>query len=418
MTFTLLLLWIGTLYIRPQETLMEVRGFPLMELVAGATIIAWGLSIVTRKVRPSFSYHGAFLTFFLIAIMASWLSQGSFESALNAFLEFGKVVLLFFIIASEVDSPKKVKALMALMVLLTLTLSIQGIYQFHTGVGFGGETLIEGRIRGTGMFNDPNDLALAMVAAIPFSLSIISSRHWPGMARFLALASVPFIFYAIYLTGSRGGIIGLGVALILFFGLRVGWAKGAMVAALVAVLFITWASPWVRQIDLTEASARGRIEAWSEGLQMVKSSPLFGVGWRNSPEYHGLTAHNSFLLAGSDTGLVGLFLWVALIWVSFKTLYLCTKPSPLEGKKAIFIRSSARDTGASLGGFLTSAAFLSQTYSYLLYILLALSPVLLKIANREGLVPPLRLSLLDLGVVVLLGFMGLALIYMFILIFW
>ncbi len=64
----------------------------------------------------------------------------------------------------------------------------------------------------------------------------------------------------------------------------------------------------------------GRYEAWSTGLTLFHGSPIYGVGPGQFVEYHYLTAHNSFVLAVAELGFVGLFLFVAIVYVSAKML--------------------------------------------------------------------------------------------------
>jgi O-antigen ligase len=64
------------------------------------------------------------------------------------------------------------------------------------------------------------------------------------------------------------------------------------------------------------------MEAWKTGLDIFVSSPVIGVGQGQFTEYHYLTAHNSYVLALAETGLVGFLLWGAVLYTSIKTLLL------------------------------------------------------------------------------------------------
>jgi O-antigen ligase len=55
------------------------------------------------------------------------------------------------------------------------------------------------------------------------------------------------------------------------------------------------------------------LEAWASGLEMFKSSPLYGVGFNNFADIFGITAHNSFVLCLAELGLLGSTLWMALL---------------------------------------------------------------------------------------------------------
>ena len=112
-----------------------------------------------------------------------------------------------------------------------------------------------------------------------------------------------------------------------------------------------------------------RIEAWYAGIQMLKTHPMFGVGYGSFTDFHWeRTAHNSFVLCFSELGVFGFFAWIALLVLAFRELGEAVKRTP-TGSLEHRITSALR---YSLIGFLTCAWFLSRTYQPELYLLLAL----------------------------------------------
>src|SRR5207244_319633 len=67
-------------------------------------------------------------------------------------------------------------------------------------------------------------------------------------------------------------------------------------------------------------SAIGRILAWQAGLKMFEESPVIGVGYKEFPKRHVLTAHNSFMLALAESGFLGAMAWVGLNYWALLTL--------------------------------------------------------------------------------------------------
>jgi O-antigen ligase len=55
---------------------------------------------------------------------------------------------------------------------------------------------------------------------------------------------------------------------------------------------------------------------------MWHHSPIFGVGARQFGAHHFLTAHNSFVLTLAEMGIVGMVLFVAVIYLCIKTLFV------------------------------------------------------------------------------------------------
>jgi O-antigen ligase len=222
------------------------------------------------------------------------------------------------------------------------------------------------RIRSAGFLSDPNDFAQAMVMAIPLLLMGYAQR---GRFAAMAIVAMPgaILGYAIYLTQSRGALLGLAALALFPLHKWLGTLRSGILLGVLAVAAVG-ASFGGREFSSKESSAAQRIEAWSEGLNMLRAKPLFGVGYGNFLDHNDLTAHNSFVLCFAELGLFGYFAWLGMIVVAFKGLQLTIRgtahPSP-ERETALALRTA-------LVGFLACAWFLSRTYQPGLYILLAL----------------------------------------------
>ena len=75
-----------------------------------------------------------------------------------------------------------------------------------------------------------------------------------------------------------------------------------------------------RSGESADQSTQERYEAWATGLTMFKGNPIFGVGARQFAEHHYLTAHNTFVLCMGELGFPGLLLFIAILYLSFKSL--------------------------------------------------------------------------------------------------
>jgi len=150
----------------------------------------------------------------------------------------------------------------------------------------------EGRITYVGIFNDPNDLCLLLVltmAACVYGLEASS----PTLFRYCCWAGPLILFsYALTLTHSRGGFLGVLAAVVVLIWTRLGWRRGLPVASIaLPVMFFLYAG---RQTELTidEGTAQERIQLWSEGLALFRRAPFFGIGYGNFVEEVGKVAHN------------------------------------------------------------------------------------------------------------------------------
>jgi len=74
------------------------------------------------------------------------------------------------------------------------------------------------------------------------------------------------------------------------------------------------------EVQTSKNETENRYEAWATGLNLFRRSPLFGVGQGQFTQHHFLTAHNSFVLTATELGFPGLFLFVCMIFLTFKSL--------------------------------------------------------------------------------------------------
>ncbi len=367
MAFITLLLYIIAIYIRPQDWVPIFYALPLIDILTLAAVFFFMWESLQTK-RFLFKTPQILLLFgFLAAIVLSHLSHTYFWGAVNSFTEFSKIVISFIIFVNIVNSERRIKISLWFIILLTVILAIQGIYQFQNGLGWANQPLTKhGRITWIGIFNDANDLALAIVMAIGFLLAFLFGRS-NIFTKSVSLLLLSILCYGLYLTNSRGGYLALAGTILFYFitSTKKKFITVPFAACLVILAFVFGPSR-LSEISAAEGSAYGRIQSWYEGVQMLKHNPLFGVGYRMFMEDYNLTAHNSYVLVSAEEGLVGLALWVAVIYSCFKGLYI------LRLKKPQF-NTYVSGIGASLAGFLGAAFFLSRAYQVILYIMLALA---------------------------------------------
>src|SRR5262249_15209231 len=134
-----------------------------------------------------------------------------------------------------------------------------------------------------------------------------------GMPRFAWLAPIGLFGYALKLTQSRGGLLGATASLFILGCARYGWKKATVAAAITVPLLLAVAGG--RQADFNldeEDTGQARIQLWGEGFALFKQSPVFGIGAERYREEVGQVAHNSFVHAYVETGLLGGTLFVGM----------------------------------------------------------------------------------------------------------
>ncbi|MGB9605849.1 MAG: O-antigen ligase family protein, partial [Bryobacteraceae bacterium] len=199
----------------------------------------------------------------------------------------------------------------------------------------------------------------------------------------LVVVPALWILYGLGLTRSRGGALGLVVLVALAVRDRLGRLGSWIVSGMVLAGMLAANFGGARALSLRAASISGRVEAWSAGLQMLKQSPLFGVGYRAFTDYHEMTAHNSFVLCFAETGMLGYFFWLGLLVATARDLAVLAGLSAADPAQAA-VRHWARTVRLAYYTFLTTAWFLSRTYIPTLYLLIAMGVGLREIAQRNG----------------------------------
>lgn len=326
-----------------------------------------------------------------MAIIFSHLSHGYVGGALESFKSFFPIIVGYFLIFTAIENREKMNIFIILLVLLTAFLAFEGVLQHSTGSSHGGmNALVEQkltadggmavvpRIRWYGVFNDPNDLGLALVVVVPFLLNMALNRKY-----LLPVLCFPLIAVATYYTNSRGSMLAAFASIVAYFVIRYRSVKGTAVGLFLAAVAIVFGPSRLAQISATEESAYGRIEAWYQGYQMFKSSPFFGVGQGMFTDFHSITAHNSFVLVMAELGIVGTFFFTGMFYYSFNRIWqdvFCSNECNLS-EEDIGILSSVF---GSLFGLLTAMFFLSRAYMLVPFMFLALSTVTARLCCYNG----------------------------------
>jgi len=383
MSFVPLILYLFCIIIRPQDWVPGFLGQPLISILAFITI---GLIIIERLGRRSSGLTNVPQNMMMVglyfAVIMSHVAHTYLGGAIEAFKAFAVTFILYFLILNGINSRFKFKVAVWFIVLMVSVLAIQGIYQMDYGYGLAGQDLLidykqdVSRINWIGIFSDPNDLALIFVVAAGIVLSFSFGKK-EAFLRFISFGILGLLFYGIYLTNSRGGLLALMVTVYFFFVKRTGkFVLGGIVGGILAFVVLFFGPSRMGSISVAEASAFSRIELWYQGIVMLKSNPLFGVGYNMYMEELPQTAHNSYILAAAELGLFGYFCWIALIFSSFKGLSFVQQNDRELYNYALGLQSS-------LIGFCAAACFLSRTYIIVPYLLFALSGALVYIAQKD-----------------------------------
>lgn len=379
-----LLAYLTVLYVRPHEFVPGLVGMPILPMLLLVAFLFWLSRQRKRLEAPQFWLMPAIMVLMALSVVFSgWLMGG-----INAVSDFAPVVMLFYMVATSTDSLMRMRQIFLVLATCITVIAYHGIDQSIKGIGWTGAQLSQGtRITYLGFLNDPNDLAMALVMVLPMTLHL--ARHFGWVLRLVSRLAAAAIAYAIYLTNSRGSVLAIAAMLLIYGILHYGAVKSFIVLPILASPLLVLGPSRMSNMSADEASAEGRVEAWYAGVQMLIQRPLFGVGKGMFADLHGLTAHNSFVLAFAELGLIGYFFWLANVFISWLMLQrLVLTPaeagaSPAEASQWEIIREHARTLWYGYTGGLVAAFFLSRSYVVILYIHIALIVALYQIARVQ-----------------------------------
>lgn len=382
--FAFTILYLLLVLIRPQDypDFQAEGALPWQQLALLGAGLFWLFS--SRK-QLSTPQH-LLLLGFLPILMCSSIANGWMGGALVQLEDFGPIVLAFCVLSAAMTNPRRVRLVMAIFTICAVVLSLHGIEQAELGIGWTGVELSqETRIQYVGIFNDPNDLGMLFVMCVPMAVYMAYSDGSGLLRRAFWFAATGVLVYGIYLTDSRGTLMALLAALGVYVWLRRGVVPAAVMgtAALAGLMLLP---SRMQELDASEASAAGRVEAWYEGIHMFVANPVFGVGPTNFADHNAnLTAHNSFVLVLAETGIIGFTVWLAFVGYCFRMMYVVVRqrarvPGALpEAQPDPAVERQWHDDKAvttalllSLVAFFVAAFFLSRSYVIVLYLLAAL----------------------------------------------
>ncbi len=315
--FAALLAYLFFVLIRPQDypALVETLAFPFQPVALIIAAAIWMLSPRKNFDAPQYLVLAAFF----VVLMVSHIFNGWLGGAIEQLNKFAPVVLAFVVFANALDRRERILTVMGMFCICASVMSIHGIEQVHTGNSWTGVELSQGsRIMYVGIFNDPNDMGMFFVTCEPMAAYLASQAR--GLRRWFWWLILGILLYGVYLTTSRGALLGTLVVMGVYIwqrrGAFIAGGLGAMAMAVVLAL-----PSRMSEMDVEEESAQGRVDSWYEGIQMFIGHPVFGVGPDMYSDYHHLTAHNSFVLVMAETGIIGFTLWLAFIGYGFRMMW-------------------------------------------------------------------------------------------------
>jgi len=327
---------IGLYYLAPliplQTTRYRMLEYPLGQSVVTILVLSVALGLLRQRrwiIRRSpwtvvVCVYGAYL------LASLFMDTNHLMARLQEWWDYITMPVLLFLVHTAIDDARQMKTLLLLMCLATIVMDKsfwdaikdRDFSSFSRDLQEGGAMGYAG-VQGMGAYN-------AQYAWLLISLAGVWKRL---LIRLLGLALALFAANCVIYTFSRGAYVAL-----LTGWLFVGVVKNRKLLLPLVVFAIIWTSVVPNAVrerifmtydpnsaELDHAAAV-RVDLWSDAVNLFQENPLLGTGF-HTYAYMGRVGtyedtHNIYLKILVETGVVGLLLFLWLLWRTFHAGFL------------------------------------------------------------------------------------------------
>jgi O-antigen ligase len=379
---------------RIQELVPSLEPYPLVFIAASLGIASLIFNLMLHKIEiywcQEMSYFSAFFFWISMSVVFSYNFSYSFQFWQIVVV---KIAIAFFLISWTINEKKDYAWLVLICIISGIITSLVVLYNKYYAIGLVESTRASANIT-AGLLSDPNDLAFTLLIPFSFAIALPISSFLPFSIRVFGMGSAFIIANSVIATQSRGGLLGLMGVCLCAFSQRV--KRKSIVLFIGALLFFFlyyFAGIGARESGGSlgleqglDTSSSDRVEAWKAALKMAIYHPILGVGLNNFADNFfnytngtikkDMATHSSWLSVLSETGFIGFFIFLACVYLAFKsikrTIQHMESNIHFDSTNRIYLITSY---GVYFGliGYCISGTFLSQAYSWVFYTLFAIT---------------------------------------------
>ena len=412
--FVLFLMVNAVLFIRPAEIFPSLQQWPIYEVLMIGSLVA-SFPAIVRQFFPSSLLarpQTVFVVGILFSIFLSQIVRGQIFYAREGATEFLKVLLFFLLLLGLVTTPKRLRVFLVVTSVYIVAIAALALAHHHGIIhldaltamamreGYSadlGERVVTVRLQASGIFHDPNDFSLILgVGLLVLTHLFLGSKNALFRAACVAVACVDF--YALVMTRSRGGLLALLAGMGVMLVIRFGWRRAMALGALGLPLLLVAVGGRQTNFNFEDGdTGHGRVAIWRDGIAMFKASPLFGAGVGQMARELRIVAHNSFVHAFTELGLIGGPLFLGVFYVPVWMIRRAKAPAPVVaaaggGRAASASRDAAELRAwrpcilALMAAYVIGLCSLSRPYTVTTYLILGVAGAYANMASARGLI--------------------------------
>jgi O-antigen ligase len=384
--------WLSAFFVvycaRPGDFVPGMGYVPLAKITAILAI--WGLFNSLGRTKRTFKdlpQEGRLLSLMVVLlIFGAFFSPVWKGGAVSHSVEFSKIIIawsLVFLLITTFERLRRIIFIQAISVVVACTAALikgHNIERLNGALG--------------GIYSNPNDLAFAVVLALPFALAfMVTSKN--VIVKVLWLGGMLIMLTTIFMTASRAGFIDLvisGSVTLYFFAIK-GKRPYLIVSTIFAVVLIVstvGGKLYDRFTALgggttTEQSALGSYEERKflmfRAADAIETYPVLGVGVHNFPSFSGIwrDVHMTYLQICAEGGIPVLIVYLMFFLRGFKNLKILRKRTDLNPEVTLFVGALT----SSLVGFTVGALFAPEAYQYFPYFAVAFTATLVQTIKEQ-----------------------------------
>ena len=384
--------WLSAFFLvycaRPEDWVPGLKYIPLAKITA--VLAMWGLFNSIGRTKRTLKNLPREATLLLTMIILMYLSGALSPiwkgGAISHTIDYSKVYIawvLVFLIVTTFQRLRHIIFIQSVSVAVACAAALvkgHGVPRLDSVLG--------------GIYGNPNDLAFAIVLAVPFVLAFLVTTKNP-LAKAMWLIGMLIMAVTLLVTASRAGFIDLiisGTVTLYYFGIK-GRRFYLIVATFMVgtVILVTAGGKLYDRFaalsgdSATDKAAYESFEARKylmfRALEGIEQYPLFGVGMRNFEEYSLIwhDVHMTYLQICVEGGIPVMILYLWFFAIAFRKLKVLRRRTDLDPDVVLFIGALT----SSLVGFVVGALFAPEAYQLFPYFSVAFIATLLQTVNEE-----------------------------------
>ncbi len=406
--FILCLAFICFSFFRIHEAFMVLNKLHIPQMLAIGTLSVLGLQVLFHRIKVAWTPELKLFTVFFAQVTFGCFVASGRDVAFQYWTEtFSKIALMVFAIASRAKRPQDFALAARAFVLSGMLIASVAIYNHANMLEVvEGSRVTVGRSTGS-VLGDPNDLSLVLLFPLSFAVSLVLTGGTPFLGRVLGLVGAATIAVAILDTQSRGGLLGMVAVCAVFAAQRIK-SKALLIGigvvgvmGLFAVAGISGrSSGGAAEGALVDESSEGRLRAWGAAWRMALARPLTGVGlncyvsnyffYQDWWEGFAKAVHSTWFAALAETGFIGFGIFITMVVRTVRSAFrsgriLSRAATGDRYDAAVF--GTAQAVMAGMAGFVVCGSFLTQAFTWPLYILFSLAVAVARYIEANDLSP-------------------------------